>query len=104
MLLATDDQKVIGIKRISQIKRDLFSPKVKKAKNEAQEAFDKSPWHIRRTICFHAGLKERHVTMKFTEMSHFDRGRIIWALNDLIDLSKTLPRFISDDDCELKSN
>lgn len=100
MLLATDDQKAIGIKRISQIKRDLFAHR----KNVAQEAFDKSPGHIRRTVCFHAGLKERHVNMKFAEMTYSERKQIVWALNDLIDLSKTLPRFISDDDCELKNN
>lgn len=100
MLLANDNQKAIGIKRISQIKRDYFS----RRRNEAQEAFDKSPGHIRRTICFHAGLKERHVNMKFSELSYSERKKIIWALNDLIDLSKYLPRFISDDDCELSIN
>ncbi|WP_261152355.1 hypothetical protein [Serratia quinivorans] len=100
MLLATDDQKAIGIMRISQIKRDLFAHR----KNVAQEAFDKSPGHIRRTVCFHAGLKGRHINMKFSEMSYSERKQIVWALNDLIDLSKTLPRFISDDDCELNSN
>ncbi len=100
MLLATETQKVIGIKRISQIKRELFPHK----RNQAQEAFDKSPEHIRRTVCFHAGLKERHIKMKFAEMSYSERKQIVWALNDLIDLSKTLPRFISDDDCELNAN
>lgn len=100
MLLATDDQKAIGIKRISQIKRDLFAHR----KNVAQEAFDKSPGHTRRTVCFHAGLKEKHVSMKFEEMSYTERQKLIWAFNDLIDLSKTLPRFISNDDCELNTN
>lgn len=100
MLLATDTQKAIGIKRISKIKRELFAYR----KNVAQEAFDKSPPHIRKTICFHAELKARHVLMTFAEMSYTERQKIIWALNDLIDLSKTLPRFISDDDCELNSN
>ena len=42
--------------------------------------------------------------MKFAEMSYSERKQIVWALNDLIDLSKTLPRFISDDDCELNTN
>ncbi|HGM5048791.1 TPA: hypothetical protein ACKP2I_001595 [Serratia marcescens] len=100
MLLATDDQKAIGIKRISQIKRDLFAHR----KNVAQEAFDKSPEHIRRTVCFHAGLKERHVSMTFSEMSYTDRQKLIWAFNDLLDMSKNLPRFISNDDCELNTN
>ncbi|EMH4103951.1 hypothetical protein RGJ12_002655 [Serratia marcescens] len=100
MLLATDDQKAIGIKRISQIKRDLFAHR----RNVAQDAFDKSPGHIRRTLCFHAGLKERHVNMKFVEMSYTERQKLIWAFNDIIDLSKTLPRFISNDDCELNTN
>ncbi|MHA7846192.1 hypothetical protein [Serratia sp. D1N4] len=100
MLLATEAQKTVALKRISQIKRELFAHK----KNLAQEAFDKSPEHIRKTLCFHAELKARHVQMTFAEMSYTERQKIIWALNDLIDLSKTLPRFISNDDCELNTN
>lgn len=96
MLLANEKQREIGIKHLSRIK-EMFPFR----KNAAQEAFDESPPHMRKTICFHAGLKSRHVEMKFSELTYAERKQVVAALNSLIDLLDSLPKFISDDDCAL---
>ncbi|MGA7586744.1 MAG: hypothetical protein WCB03_12025 [Rouxiella badensis] len=99
MLLADEKQREIGIKHISRIK-EMFGT----WKNVAQETFDKSPPHMRKTICFHAGLKSRHVTMKFSEMNYTERLQVVAALNSLIELTESLPKFISEDNCKINSN
>ena len=99
MLLATDKQIEIGIKHISKIK-EMFPFR----KNAAQEAFDESPLHWRKTICFHAGLKARHVEMKFSELNYTERKQVVAALNSFIGLTESLPKFISEDDCKLNTN
>lgn len=99
MLLASDKQREIGIKHISRIK-EMFPFR----KNAAQEAFDQSTPHMRKTICFHAGLKTRHVEMKFSELTYAERKQVVAALNSFIDLVDSLPRFISEDDCVLNTN
>jgi len=96
MLLANEKQREIGIKHLSRIK-EMFPFR----KNAAQEAFDESPPHMRKTICFHAGLKSRHVEMKFSELTYAERKQVVAALNSLIGLQDSLPKFISDDDCAL---
>lgn len=55
MLQLTEAEKLrmTGIARIAELKETHF----RNRKNVAQEAFDKSPAHLRKTICFHAGLK-----------------------------------------------
>ncbi|WAT01021.1 hypothetical protein [Rouxiella chamberiensis] len=99
MLLADDKQREIGIKHISKIKEMLAFKK-----NVAQETFDESPLHMRKTICFHAGLKARHINAKFSELSYTERLQVVAALNSLIDFAGTLPRFVSKDDCKTNSN
>lgn len=100
MLLANDNQRVIGIKRIAEIKREYFPYR----KNIAQETFDKSPPHMRKTICFHAGLKSRHVNMTFAELSYTERQQVVAALNSFIEMASGMPRLISNDDCALNNN
>ena len=95
MLLANEDQRSIGIERISQIKRHYFPNR----KNIAQDTFDKAPEHLRMMICFHAGLKSRHTSMTFCELTFNEREKIVEALNSLIELAKSLPSLISIDDC-----
>lgn len=99
MLLANEKQREIGIKHLSRIK-EMFPFR----KNAAQEAFDESPQHMRKTICFHAGLKARHVEMKFSELSYAERSQVVAALNSLIGLTDSLPKFISNDDSALNTN
>lgn len=99
MLLANEKQIEIGRKHISRIKEMLGV-----RKNAAQEAFDESPPHMRKTICFHAGLKSRHVEMKFSELNYTERKQVVAALNSLIDLTDSLPKFISEDDCALNTS
>ncbi|EMG5752469.1 hypothetical protein V5E47_002843, partial [Yersinia enterocolitica] len=55
MLQLTEAEKLrmTGIARITEFKEKYLRHR----KNVAQEAFDKSPAHLRKTICFHAGLK-----------------------------------------------
>ncbi|CNF96894.1 gpB bacteriophage P2 [Yersinia enterocolitica] len=99
MLQLTEAEKLrmTGIARITEFKEKYL----RNRKNVAQEAFDKSPAHFRKTICFHAGLKSRHVTMQFSELSPAERESVVETLNYLIEFTRSLPPFISNDDCTL---
>ncbi|CFQ52070.1 gpB bacteriophage P2 [Yersinia frederiksenii] len=99
MLQLTEAEKLrmTGIARITEFKEKYL----RNRKNVAQEAFDKSPAHLRKTICFHAGLKSRHVNMQFSELSPTERESVVEALNYLIEFTRSLPPFISNDDCTL---
>ncbi|MDA5523762.1 hypothetical protein [Yersinia kristensenii] len=99
MLQLTESEKLrmTGIARITELKEKYL----RNIKNVAQEAFDKSPAHLRKTICFHAGLKKRHVNMQFSELTPAERESVVKALNYLIEFTRSLPPFISNDDCTL---
>ncbi|MDR3432079.1 MAG: hypothetical protein P4L95_09295 [Rouxiella aceris] len=99
MILADERRREIGIRHLSRIK-EMFGTR----KNIAQETFDSQPPHIRKTICFHAGLKSRHLMMKFSEMNYTERQQVVAALNSLIGLTESLPKFISEDDCKINTN
>ncbi|MDA5524957.1 hypothetical protein [Yersinia kristensenii] len=99
MLQLTEAEKsrMTGIARITEFKEKYL----RNRKNIAQEAFDKSPAHLRKTICFHAGLKSRHVNMQFSELSPTERESVVKTLNYLIEFTRSLPSFVSNDDCTL---
>ncbi|HEI6964672.1 TPA: hypothetical protein SK282_001276 [Yersinia enterocolitica] len=99
MLQLTEAEKLrmTGIARITEFKEKYLRHR----KNIAQEVFDKSPAHLRKTICFHAGLKSRHVNMQFSELTPAERESVVDALNDLIEFTRSLPPFVSNDDCTL---
>ncbi|HDL6758673.1 TPA: hypothetical protein ACJFUB_001774 [Yersinia enterocolitica] len=99
MLQLTEAEKLrmTGIAHITEFKEKYL----RNRKNVAQEAFDKSPAHLRKTICFHAGLKSRHVNMQFSELSPAERESVVETLNYLIEFTRSLPPFISNDDCTL---
>ncbi|KFB87022.1 hypothetical protein FCL49_16275 [Serratia proteamaculans] len=97
MLLANEEQRAIGLRRIAEIRRTLFA----QYKNQAEEIYNTAPLHLRHTLCFHAGLTERHVMLQFHEMSYPQRQKIVAALNAFIELGKSLPRYISEEDCLL---
>ncbi|EKN3970499.1 hypothetical protein ACU6N7_002929 [Yersinia enterocolitica] len=99
MLQLTEAEKLrmTGIARIAEIKEKYLHHR----KNVAQEAFDKSPAHLRKTICFHAGLKSRHVNMQFSELTPAERESVVETLNYLIEFTRSLPSFVSNDDCTL---
>jgi hypothetical protein len=99
MLQLTEAEKLrlTGIARITEFKEKYL----RNRKNVAQDAFDKSPAHLRKTICFHAGLKSRHVNMQFSELSPAERESVVETLNYLIEFTRSLPPFISNDDCTL---
>ncbi|WP_145495263.1 hypothetical protein [Yersinia bercovieri] len=99
MLQLTEAEKLrmTGIARITEFKEKYLRHR----KNVAQEAFDKSPAHFRKTICFHAGLKSRHVNMQFSELTPAERESVVDALNYLIEFTRSLPPFVSNDDCTL---
>ena len=99
MLFADERQREVGLTHISRIKEMIGI-----RKNVAQETFDTSPPHMRKAICFIAGLKERHLNMKFLELSYKERLEVVSALNSLIDFVGTLPGFISDADCKINTN
>ncbi|MCC3704141.1 DUF5347 family protein [Rouxiella badensis] len=99
MLLANEKQREIGIKHISRMKEMINA-----RKNIAQETFDTSTPHMRKVICIAAELKERHLNMKFHELSFKERLKVVVALNSLIDLTSLLPRFVSVVDCEINTN
>jgi hypothetical protein len=99
MFLGNEQHIQIGIKHLSKIKEML-----EYKKNVAQETFDSQPLHMRKTICFHAGLKSRHVEMKFAELTPTERHQVVVALNSLLGLTESLPKFISEDDCKININ
>ncbi|WP_431295765.1 hypothetical protein [Rahnella sp. PAMC 25559] len=96
MFLVNEEHIQIGKKHLSKIKQML-----EHKKNVAQETFDTQPLHMRKTICFHAGLKQRHVDMKYAELSPTERHQVVAALNSLLGLTESLPKFISEDDCKI---
>ena len=97
MLLASEEQRAIGLRRIAEIRRTLFTRQT----NHAEAIYNTAPLHVRHTFCFHAGLTERHVWLKFHEMGYAERRQIVAALNELISPSQSLPRYISEADCLL---
>ncbi len=99
MFLGNEEHIQIGKKHLSKIKEMLDH-----RKNVAQETFDTQPLHMRKTICFHAGLKSRHVEMKFAELTPTERHQVVAALNSLLSLTKSLPKFISEDDCAINTS
>ncbi|EMZ5852918.1 TPA: hypothetical protein PXR14_003846 [Yersinia enterocolitica] len=101
-LTETENKRMIGITRISEIKGKYFHNR--SSENISQETFDNSPESLRKTICMYAGLKSRHVTMTFSELSLSERVKVVDALNALIDFVNSLPPFISNDDCTLNIN
>lgn len=96
-LTKAEKMRMTGIARITEFKEKYLRHR----KNIAQEAFDKSPAHLRKTICFHAGLKSRHVNMQFSELTPAERESVVDALNYLIEFTRSLPSFVSNDDCTL---
>lgn len=105
MFLVNEERIEVGKKHISKFKGMLRNSRKlelqKQKKNVAQETFDSQPLHMRKTICFHAGLKSRHVEMKFAELTPTERHQVVAALNSLLGLIETLPDFISEDDCRI---
>ncbi|WP_414066674.1 DUF5347 family protein [Rahnella inusitata] len=99
MFLGNAEHIQIGKKHLSKIKEML-----EHKKNVAQETFDTQPLHMRKTICFLAGLSRRHVEMKFAELTPTERHQVVAALNSLIGLTASLPKFISEDDCKININ
>ncbi|ANS41265.1 hypothetical protein [Serratia inhibens] len=97
MLLASEEQRAIGLRRIAEIRRTLFAQQA----NQAEEIYNTAPLHLRHTFCFHAGLTERHVMLLFHEMNYSQRQKIVATLNEFIALGKSLPRYISEEDCLL---
>ncbi len=98
-LTEAENKRMIGITRISEIKGKYFHNR--SSENIAQETFDKSPESLRKTICMYAGLKSRHVTMKFAELNLSERVKVVDALNSLIDFVNSLPPLVSSDDCTI---
>jgi len=105
MLSVNEERIEVGKKHISKFKEMLqHSRKLelqKQKKNVAQETFDRQPLHMRKTICFHASLSRRHVEMKFAELTHAERQRVIAALNSLLGFTESLPKLINEDDCRI---
>ena len=105
MFLVNEERIEVGKKHISKFKGMLRNSRKlelqKKKKNVAQETFDSQPLHMRKTICFHAGLKQRHVDMKYAELTPTERHQVVAALNSLLGLTESLPKFISEDDCKI---
>ena len=105
MFLVNEERIEVGKKHISKFKGMLRNSRKlelqKQKKNVAQETFDTQPLHMRKTICFHAGLKQRHVDMKYAELTPTERHQVVAALNSLLGLTESLPKFISEDDCKI---
>ncbi|PLR33170.1 hypothetical protein [Chimaeribacter arupi] len=98
MLLANDAQQALGKRYLAAIRRTHFA-----AKNPTQQIFDGAPDHWKRLLCFHAGLKARHITLSYAELTQEERRCVIEALRSLMAFARTLPRFLSDNDCTLRS-
>ncbi|PSW14396.1 hypothetical protein C9J01_08130 [Photobacterium rosenbergii] len=45
---------------------------------------------VKRTLCFSAGLKQRHIPMKLHELTPFERKKLHQAINTLADALKPL--------------
>jgi hypothetical protein len=53
-------------------------------------AYDHLPEDIKRALCFAAGLKERHTSLRLAEMNQLERTRVHRAINKLADALKPL--------------
>ncbi|MGF1761026.1 hypothetical protein L4D76_24500 [Photobacterium sagamiensis] len=60
------------------------------SKSEKGMIYDHLPDDIKRTVCFAAGLKQRHTDMRLAEMSQFERAQLHRAINKLADALKPL--------------
>jgi len=98
MLLASEAQQALAKRHLAAIRQTHFAA----AKNPTQQIFDGAPDHWKRLLCFHAGLKARHVTLCYAELTQEERCCVIEALRSLTAFARTLPRFLSDNDCTLR--
>lgn len=98
MLLANEAQQALGRRHLAAIRQTYFSGRI----IPTQQVFDNAPDHWKRLLCFHAGLKARHVTLRYAGLTQEERVAVVQALRSLIAFSQTLPRFISDSDATLR--
>ncbi|WP_413728687.1 DUF5347 family protein [Sodalis sp. RH19] len=73
--------------RIGELKR-LFP----QTRNLTQQAYNGLMPRLKKIICFHAGLQQRHIPMKFEELLVNERKAVIRAMNEIQALGTNLPQ------------
>ncbi|MGF1704141.1 hypothetical protein L4D09_28035 [Photobacterium makurazakiensis] len=59
-------------------------------KSQLGISYDNLEEPVKRSLCFSAGLKQRHIEMKLHELSTFERKALHRAINTLADALKPL--------------
>ncbi|WP_421671735.1 DUF5347 family protein [Rahnella sp. EDr1-12] len=86
MFLGTEQQRQTGLRHIAHLKDTHFSDK----RNKVENIFDNAPDKWKTTLCFHAGLKRRHVHLPYGDMTSDEQLKIIQALLSLRHFSSLL--------------
>ncbi|MEA9393157.1 DUF5347 family protein [Acerihabitans sp. TG2] len=84
-----------SLRRIRELKQ-LFP----QTKNITQQAYNALTPRLKRLICFHAGLQQRHVVMEYEELLVNERKAVIRAMSEIQAMGTLLPsRMMLTDSC-----
>ena len=76
MFMGSETQREQGLHHLEMIKKRHFHT----AGNQMQTLFDNAPEEWKRLLCFRAGLKVRHLSMTFDELSPAEKQSVIDAV------------------------
>jgi hypothetical protein len=76
MFMGSETQREQGLHHLEMIKKRYFHT----AGNQMQTLFDHAPEEWKRLLCFRAGLKVRHLSMTFDELSPGEKQAVIDAV------------------------
>jgi len=79
MFLGTEQQRQTGLRYLAHLKETHFSEK----RNKVQDIFDNASDKWKATLCFHAGLKRRHISLTYSALTSDEQLKIIQALISL---------------------
>ena len=86
MFLGSEQQRQAGLRHIAHLKEIYFSEK----RNKVEDIYDHAPDKWKTTLCFHAGLKRRHIYLTYSELTSDEQLKIIQALLSLRHFSSSL--------------
>ncbi len=86
MFLGTEQQRQAGLRHIAHLKEIYFS----ETRNKVGDIYDHASDKWKTTLCFHSGLKRRHIYLTYSELTSDEQLKIIQALLSLRHFSSSL--------------
>ncbi|MBU9835030.1 hypothetical protein J1786_09420 [Rahnella sp. L72c] len=79
MFLGTEQQRQAGLHHIAHLKETYFP----RNKSRVEVIFDQAPEKLETTLCFHAGFKQHHTFLTYSQLSDEEQLKITQALLSL---------------------